>query len=94
MIHLVQHANKTFEVVTVENGKMIVNSNPQQYNKRNGCYTNMRSQAKNFPGATGVIFQDDTKEGKPVVYFLPLKGAPVVRTDIKAKKPYVMAKKK
>lgn len=96
MLHLIKNAQDQFEVVTVENGRYIVGSK-QGYNTRQGCYTNMRAQLKNFPNATCVVFQDDT-QSPLMVYKLYPKGkdnnnVPLACPSIKPQKRYIINSK-
>jgi uncharacterized protein YegP (UPF0339 family) len=59
MLHIIKNRKGKFEVVLVRNGKMVNTSSPQQYERKAGAITNIRSQLKYF-GASLKYVQDDS----------------------------------
>lgn len=91
MKHLVQNANKTFDVVTIAKNGEYLNGSNQGYERREGAFKNMRAVMKE-DGLTHTYFQDDTEPGEVVVYKLEKSGRPLF-TSQKPQKRYVPGKK-
>ena len=91
MVHLIKNKNGSFDAVTVSKGKLTWHTSPQQYNRRSGALSAIRSGMKSF-GSTTCYFQDDTTTPS-VVYILFEKGKPEIVSNKKASKPYIPNKK-
>lgn len=87
MFHVYRNKNSKFEVVFVKGKNLVWHTSPQQYERKSGCYTAMRSLMK-FMGKTECKFQDDTTSVS-YVYKLYEKGAPSVLAGSKPGKKYI-----
>lgn len=86
MIHIIRLKNRKFEVVETSdvNGQFLRDSK-QGFERRAGCYTNLRAGMKNW-NSKEITFQDDTLK-EPAIFRLYETGDPI-KLDIPARPIY------
>lgn len=75
MIHIIRTNNNKFEVVTVAKNGELLNRTGQFFERRAGCYKNIRASMDEW-GKEQKEFQDDTTK-TPAMYRLYKTGKPV-----------------
>lgn len=90
--HLFKHSNGKFDVAYVSKGRMVWDTQPQNYERKAGCYKAIRSLLKKFK-STFTDFQDDTFLASKV-FWIGLTGKIEERKNIKGTRKYVPKSKK
>lgn len=86
---IVKNKQGKLEVKSVgKNGKLMQDSNPQQFSRKSGCYTNIRGMMSCFNTEVGVHVQDETGP-KPIVIYVT--HDKVESSTVPPFKPYVQA---
>lgn len=95
MVHLFRLKNKSFSAATIVKGKLVWELPPsQQYKRKQGVLTAIRSGMKSFNNTDGsLVFQDDSVTPS-VICLLFEKGKPGILANRKPVKPYVPQSKK
>lgn len=92
MIHIVKNKNGKFEVIETGKNGQFLSTSLQQYERRTGCWTNIKARMKNF-GNSGVHVQDDTAKGGPAMYFISPVGKPYTAEGIQCGAPFTRKEK-
>lgn len=92
MIHIVRSANGKYDVIEMaRNGKVLSETN-QGFNRKQGCWVNIKARGKHWGKRTTCRVQDDTLK-EPVIFYLLAEGE-VVRSNLKPQQVYVSARKR
>lgn len=67
MIHIVKNKNGKFEVIETGKNGQFLSTSLQQFERRAGCWRNVRARMDNFGTGTCRV-QDDTAKGGIIIY--------------------------
>ena len=87
MFHIAKNKNGKFEAAFISKGRLVWHTSPQQYERKRGCYTAIKSLMKYF----SMAYSHFQFEG--IVYGISESGV-ITKTERKPSKPYQPSTKK
>jgi len=87
MFHIAKNKNGKYEAAFISKGKIVWHTSPQQYERKRGCISAIKSLMKYF----SIAYSHFQFEG--IVYGISESGS-IIKTERKPSKPYIPNNKK